>query len=183
MQGQLYKADRELLYNTVIETKPKWVYEVGTGYGGGSTLSIAKALHKCQKGTLITIEMMQNFYYSATSSYEKECPELLPYVEFNLGKCDVIYPKKLESIGGRHVDIVFLDGCGTKSKGGHLETLNEVKMFEPYMKKGGFLMMHDWRDAKAELAKPYLQNSPKWKIIKELGPPESVGFGKIKYVG
>jgi predicted O-methyltransferase YrrM len=188
VEGQLYKADRQLLYSTIIEEKPNIVLEVGTWHGGGSTLSIAKALKENGKGTLYTIEMMRNFFDSAVSSYKKEKPELLPYIEFLYGNSLTEYPPLLRDLtvelkASRVVDIVFLDGCGTKSKGGHTSTLAELKMFEPFMKKNGILMMHDWFDAKAELARPYIIKSKKWKVIKELKKPDSIGFGKVAYVG
>lgn len=183
MQGQLYKADRELLYNTIIEEKPDVVFEVGTWHGGGSTLSISKALAKNGKGKLYTIEMVKNFYDSAKAGYKKERPDLLPYIEFIYGESLVEFPKilqKLSKAKGSHrvADVIFLDGCGTKSLGGHTSTMAEIEMFEPYMSKDGVFMMHDWNDDKALLAKPYLKKSKKWKIVKELHRPESIGFGK-----
>lgn len=188
MEGQLYKADRQLLHDTIVENKPSIVFEVGTWLGGGSTLSIAKALHANGKGRLYTIEMMKDFYDRAKKSYRKEQPELLPFIEFIHGESLKLYPKILKDLarmssGRGIVDAVFLDGCGTKSKGGHTTSMAELEMFEPFMRKGGVFMMHDWRDAKAELVKPYLKSSKKWKVVKELGPPESIGFGKAIYLG
>src|SRR5947207_2106454 len=43
--GQLWSADRELLYQTVRWAKPLRSFEVGTWRGGGSTLFIAQALY------------------------------------------------------------------------------------------------------------------------------------------
>lgn len=188
MQGQLYKADRALLYDTIKQAKPNVVFEVGTWHGGGSTKSISQALCENKKGKLYTIEMMKNFYDSAIKSYNNEATDLVPFIEFIHGESLMMFPSILKDLALKNktnqiVDVLFLDGCGTKSVGGHKTALAEVKLFEKYMKPGGFLMMHDWCDVKAELVKPYIKDSKKWKIVKELGPPDSVGFGKVKFLG
>lgn len=188
MEGQLWKADRKMLYDTVLETSADIVVEVGTWLGGGSTLSISKGLYQQGKGKLYTVEMIDEFHKKAKKSYAKEKPELLPYIEFLLGKSLEVFPPLLKELSNksgtkRIIDIVFLDGCGTKSKGGHTSTFDEFKLFEKYIKPGGIFMMHDWLDAKAELVKPHIEKSGNWKILSELRQPDSVGFVKAKYLG
>jgi len=172
--GQLWNADRTCLYETVLETKPKQVFEVGTWLGGGSTFFLAKGLQKNGFGQLHTSETDAAAHGQAVKNYQREFPELLPFVKFYLGSSLQVFPPVLTS---KSVDILFLDGADNAE-----ETVAEFMMFEPFFHPGSIFMAHDWLDRadaqKMRLLRPILENSKDWKIVKVIGPPESVGFVK-----
>jgi predicted O-methyltransferase YrrM len=183
--GQLYNADRTCLYETVLETKPKQIFEVGTWLGGGSTFFLAKGLQKNGFGQLHTSETDAAAHGQAIKNYQREFPELLPFVKFYLGNSlqvfspvlyDGLHPRSIKP-EDQIVDILFLDGADNAE-----ETVAEFMMFEPFFHPGSIFMAHDWLDRadaqKMRLLRPIVENSKDWKILKVIGPPESVGFVK-----
>jgi len=173
--GQLWNADRTCLYETALEAKPKQVFEVGTWLGGGSTFALAKGLQKNGFGELHTSELDAGVHEQAKQNYRREFPELLPFVKFYLGSGLKVFPPIL---AGKTVDILFLDGANDSE-----ESVAEFMMFEPFMHPGSILMAHDWLDrndgaVKMHMLRPIVENSKDWKILKVIGPPESVGFVK-----
>ncbi len=167
MWGQLWQADRRVLYETVRCFKPRVVCEIGTWKGGGSTYFIAQALHDNGGGVLHTVELDADLHNEAVSNYRKYAPELLPHVQFHHGSSIDIYPEILAREG---VDLVFLDGLGAE------QTLSEFHMFEPYFKDGGSLIAHDWNDEKMRLLRPYIESLKAWQLHVVLSLPESVGL-------
>jgi len=168
--GQLYNADRTCLYETVLETKPKQIFEVGTWLGGGSTFFLAKGLQKNGFGQLHTSETDAAMHGQAVKNYQREFPELLPFVKFYLGNSLQVFSPVLAS---KSVDIVFLDGAENAE-----ESVAELIMFEPFLHPGSIFMAHDWNTEKMRLLRPIIENSKDWKIVKVINPPESVGFVK-----
>ncbi len=109
MRGQLWFAERRLMYRTIRERRPQACYEIGTWKGGGSTLFIAQALHDNRLGRLHTIETNPEFFEECRHNYERLLPELLPYVAFHFGNYEEVYAKLLRETGP--VDFLFLDGA------------------------------------------------------------------------
>lgn len=167
--GQMWYADRKLLYQTIRKYKPEVVFEVGTWLGGGSTYFIAQALFENGFGTLYTIETETQVYQSAVENYDKFLPHLKPYVCFKHGKSTQVYPPVLDKLG--KIDGLFLDGAEDA-----FQTVNEFKLFSPYLKKDSVLMAHDWDTEKMRLLRPIIQSSPYWEIERQLTAPISVGF-------
>lgn len=173
--GQMYMAERKALFNIVKEKKPRHCFEVGTYTGGGSTYFIAKAFESIGSGKLFTLENDPYFYNRARVYYSKKVPATAGYVDFMLGDKAQDFDKIIKSYGG--VDCVFLDGAEDSN-----QTLEQYNYFLPHFNKGSILMLHDWNTEKTVKIKPVLEQDKNWKKIKELNPPESVGFAVFEMV-
>jgi predicted O-methyltransferase YrrM len=167
--GQLWFADRKLLYDSIRAHKPRTVFEVGTWYGGGSTYFISQALYENGGGVLYTIEEDREAFARAKENYAQRLPHLLPHVRFHVGKSTEVYPALLRELGA--VDAVFLDG-GDDGR----QTLREFEMFAEYMKTGALLLAHDWDQQKMEMLRPVLETSQQWTLQARATAPASVGF-------
>jgi predicted O-methyltransferase YrrM len=168
--GMCWNADRTCLYETVLEAKPKLIFEVGTWLGGGSTMYLAKGLQKNGFGELHTSEIDAAIHQQALANYQAEFPELLPFVKFHLGNSLEVFPPVLV---GKSIDVIFLDGAENAE-----ESVRQFLMFEPFTHPESILMAHDWNTEKMRSLRPILESSKVWKILKVIGPPESVGFVK-----
>jgi predicted O-methyltransferase YrrM len=164
--GQMWSAERKLLYDLVKEHCPETVFEIGTWKGGGSTYFISQALFENKKGKLYTIESCSDFCEEAKRSYTQYLPQLLPYIEFIHGESYTVYPEILKNIG--HVQMAFLDGGDEPQK-----ALKEYEMFEPYFKRESVIAMHDWNSEKMSLFRPFLDKLVYWHKITELSLPQS----------
>jgi predicted O-methyltransferase YrrM len=169
LRGQLWYAERKLLYETIRANRPIHCFEIGTWRGGGSTLFISQALSENGTGKLHTIEIDREFYENAVSNYKSHLPSLLNYVEFHFGDFKTVYSDLFEKLV--KVDFLILDGAEDGQ-----QTLDQYSFFLPYLRPGTILMVHDWFTEKTQLLKPILENSKDWEIRKVLTPPLSVGF-------
>jgi len=174
--GQLWYAERRLLYETVRAYKPETVFEVGTWLGGGSTYFIAQALYDNGFGTLFTIDSDQFTYSSVVSAYNHYVSHLVPHVNFHVGLSTTIYPTILQR--QKNVDVLFLDGAPDPE-----QTVKEFIMFEPYLHEGSILIAHDWNNEKMEVLRPMIEASTRWTIGKTLTAPKSVGFAVCRFLG
>lgn len=166
LDGQLWLADRKLLYETVRARAPMNCFEIGTWKGGGSTLFIAQALHDNRRGVLHTIEVDRAMAANARRAYETYLPHLLPHVDFHVGD----YNEEYSRYSPDGADFVFLDGAEDGR-----ETLAQYEFFLPHLRTGSVLVVHDWLTDKARLVKDLLERSPEWRIETLLLPPRSVG--------
>lgn len=165
--GQLWRAERQIIYETVRMIKPQNCFEVGTWRGGGSTFFISSALCHNDYGILHTTEINKSYYAEAKRDYSLYAQELLPYVRFHHGSSTEIYPRILTD---KKVDLLFLDGLGPD------QTLAEFQLFEPRFGEDATLIAHDWNNEKMNLLRPYIEGSNDWDEIKVIGPPKSVGL-------
>ncbi len=136
LREQLWFEDRKLIYNTVQTHKAQYCFEIGTWEGGGSTLFIGQALYQNGQGILHTVEINRGFYDEVRNNYQIYLQHVTPYVEFHLGDYKKIYSQLLSSTG--RADLLFFDGPEDGQ-----ETLNQYKLFAPYMKIGSILLVHD----------------------------------------
>lgn len=171
VDGQMWRRERELLYHSVLEARPKVAVEVGTWNGAGSTFFISQALAECG-GVLYSFEVDEELHRLAVEAHLGN-----PCVRLFLGKGEWLIPSALN---GHAVDFAFLDGSDNPQ-----EAMDQIALLEPRMPAGAILMMHDWFEPKARLARPYLLDSPKWELLCELpagGGFEdgSVGLGKLR---
>ena len=169
LRGQLWYAERKLLYETIRAYRPVHCFEIGTWRGGGSTLFISQALHDNQQGMLHTVEVNKEFYNDAMRNYETNLPELVDYVAFHLGDYKTIYGQVLEEC--KQVDFLILDGAEHGE-----QTLDQYNFFAPYLRQGSLLMAHDWFTEKCELLRREIEGSKQWGIVSVLTPPKSVGL-------
>ncbi|HEX8237205.1 MAG TPA: class I SAM-dependent methyltransferase [Abditibacteriaceae bacterium] len=169
VRGQLWYAERRLLYRTIRKHRPRVVCESGTWLGGGSTLFIAQALHDNGAGILHSTEVIPEFHDSAQRNYKRYLPHLLPHVKFHLGASSEIYPALLPSL--KSIGALLLDGAENAEL-----TWREFSLFEPYLQKGAILMAHDWHSEKTARLRPHLISSSDWEIERVLHPPYSLGL-------
>lgn len=169
LPGQMYIAERKALFDVIKEKKPRHCFEIGTYTGGGSTYFISKAFESIGSGKLITLENDPYFYNKAKGYYAKKIPNVAERVEFLFGDKAQDFDEIIKSYGG--VDCAFLDGAEDSN-----QTLSQYNYFLPHFHKGTILMIHDWNTEKTRELKPVLLKDGKWKILKEIKPPESVGL-------
>nr|WP_086425286.1 class I SAM-dependent methyltransferase [Nitrospira cf. moscoviensis SBR1015] len=174
--GQLWVADRKMLYRTIRRVKPQTVFEVGTWLGGGSTYFISQALHDNGFGMLHTIEADAHRHTAAQQNYKAHLPHLVKHVTFHSGKAMEIYPRLLRQLGS--IDTVFLDGSADPQ-----EAYGEFEMFAQYLHQGSVVLMHDWDNEKMALLRPAVERSAEWHIEQTITAPQSVGFAIIRHIG
>lgn len=176
VRGQLWVAERELLYETVRNERPDVAFEIGTWLGGGSTLFMAQAMYENQNGVLHTVETDRVIHEQAVAAYQAYLPHLLDHVRFHLGSSEEIFPQILGSLS--RVDLLFLDGAEDPR-----ETLYQFRLFEPRFGDGTVLACHDWASSKTDLVRDILADETAWHRERILGPPASVGMGLFRKIG
>lgn len=169
LPGQMRLAERELLYETILEHCPRFCLEIGTYTGGGSTFFLASAFVKLGRGKLLTLEASPYYFHKAKNYYQKKLPSLAPFVEFIQG--DRVEDLAPYIAGYQTIDCVFFDGAENGQ-----QTLDQYNYFLPYFTAGTIIMLHDWNTEKTADIKPVLKNDSQWRIIREIGLPESVGM-------
>jgi predicted O-methyltransferase YrrM len=167
--GQLWYADRRVLYETVRDLKPHHCFEIGTWLGGGSTLMIARALRANGFGQLHTVEIDEEVHARAVAAYRSHLPELRPFVEFHAGNYRDVFPGLLEE--SRGADFFVLDGAEDGE-----QSLEQLQFFEQRSHLGTTLFAHDWETEKMRLVRPRLEESDQWSLERVVGPPSSVGL-------
>lgn len=186
MEGQLWPEERKFLYNAVVECDPMVVLEVGTWKGGGSTLTIATALHDLHNSsnfydismnkTLYTCEVDNELYTTAINQFAGS--KFSRSVKFhNIPSTELI--KHL--IASYNIpQFVFFDGPEDPQL-----NLDDFKLLDEYLLPGSYFCMHDWdlevrpdslTSCKATYLRPYLENSKNWQILRSLTAPVSVGI-------
>ena len=169
IRGQMWYAERKLLYKTIRKYQPDVVCESGTWMGGGSTLFIAQALHDNGHGVLHTTEISPEFHHSAQENYRRHLRHLLPHVQFHLGDSTDIYAELLPSL--QRVDVLLLDGAEDAE-----QTWREFTLFEPFLSPDAILMTHDWNTDKMARVRPHLTSAVEWRLERILNPPYSLGM-------
>lgn len=169
-QGQLNPEERQLVYETVLELKPKVCIECGTWKGGGSTFFIASALHELNYGVLLTWEIEPEFHKAALEFYstkdELEGHIVFINADFNIGIKEFFTT----------IDFALLDGPDTPEY-----NVESLKLLEQKMKIGGVVILHDWKYEKCRGIREYLQTETPWEIITILENTET-GLAKIKLI-
>ncbi len=152
-QGQMSQDERNYITDLIIKLNAQLVFESGTWYGGGSTLSIMKGL-SITNGILYTFEECNEFFEIAKNFYEKG----MYRHQINLFNCDFLDGlKKLDSSLLKNVDCILLDGGDEAPNGGHKhpidlyikdynfsENVQSFKFIEDKIKIGCNLLLHDW---------------------------------------
>ncbi len=167
--GQLWRAERKILYEVVRSSRPRVAFEVGTWKGGGSTLFIAQALYANGVGELHTVDIDSQMVQEAKEGYSRYLPHLLSRVHFHCGSSTGVYPPLLRDVG--KVDFLFLDGQEDRE-----QTYSEFLLFEPFLLAGSILIAHDWCSEKMAKLRPYIESSERWEILHVITPPESQGL-------
>jgi len=175
LPGQMYIAERQAIYETILSHKPKQCFEIGTYTGGGSTFFIAKAMSHNKEGQLITMEENPYYYRRASNYYQEKLPRLAPFVNFVLGQSAenlLNYVDKEEGVGS-----IFLDGAENEK-----QTVDQYNIFSPYFKLNTLLILHDWKTEKTNSIKPLILADSSWELQLEILPPKSVGLAIFKKI-
>lgn len=167
--GQMYLAERQALFNTIIEFKPRRCFEVGTFTGGGSTFFLASAFEKIGAGNVVTLEPHPALYSLATAAYRAYLPRLLPHVDFLHGGDVNDFLPHIDP--DRGVEAFFLDGAENAE-----QTLAQYEFFLPRLAPGAVMMAHDWHTDKMRHVRPQVESDPAWETLLALDEPYSIGF-------
>ena len=167
--GQLYLAERQALYNTIIEFKPRCCFEIGTYTGGGSTFFLASAFEKVGAGKVVTLEPHPVLYSLATAAYRAYLPHLRRHVDFLKGGDVEDFAPHIDPANG--VEAFFLDGAENAA-----QTLAQYNFFLPRLAPDAVMMAHDWHTDKMAQVRPLVEADPKWETLLALEPPYSIGF-------
>lgn len=169
VRGQLWYAERDLLYRTVLRTQPEVVFEIGTWEGGGSTFFIASALSEIGRGRLHTVELDGERCEQARRAYATHLPDLAPFVRFHQGSSLDVIPGLLVAEG--RCDLLFLDGAQDAE-----QSMDELQMFAGMLRSGSVLVAHDWDNDKMAKVRPLIEADPRFEVVERLTSPASVGM-------
>lgn len=156
--GQLNNKERELIRESISSiNKTKIIaIEIGTWYGGGSTLHILKEIISKGGGHLYGIEADQSIYHKMVENISNAIPDYQKYFTPVFGFSQNILPKLLENLS--EVDFAFLDG-GNQPQ----EQIDEYKLLANKMPIGGILMAHDVKLRKGKWLVPYVHCLDNWE--------------------
>jgi hypothetical protein len=191
--GQMTEKERNYIYNTVKNLNPKTCIESGTWYGGGSTLSITKALYETN-GILHTFEEYYDFYKVAKNFYENN----LYFNNIKLHNDSIINGlQKFDDEFFKTVDFILLDGGDELPNGGHKENISSYiedynisenvqsfKYLENRISVGTHILLHDWSiiEGRGNFIKRYLEetNNKNFEIIDIINA--STGLAHLKKI-
>jgi predicted O-methyltransferase YrrM len=159
--GQLSEVERTLIVSVVATSSVpiRVALEVGTWYGGGSTLHILKALEDRGEGHLWGIEADQYvFDHMVENLTQRAGTTLLKRFTPLYGRSDGVIPRFLSEMTGK-VDFVFLDGGDNP-----LEQIQEFKLLADRIPVGGQLLSHDAKLRKGKWFVPYISRLSNWQV-------------------
>src|SRR6266496_3759711 len=162
IEGQLNLAERRLLTEAIIgaKEKPRVLIEVGTWYGGGSTLHILRALQQNGVGHLWGIEANRSVYERMLANLRVAAPDACPRFTALFGFSDEVIPRWLAERGPKvSVDFAFLDGGNNPG-----EQIAEFHLLAPHIPVGGQLMAHDAFYRKGKWLVPYVSRLDNWQV-------------------
>lgn len=160
--GQLSEVERGLIQSTIRDSRipVKVAIEVGTWYGGGSTLHILKAMHERGEGQLWGIEADRAVFEKMSATLEASAePELMKRFTPVHGFSVVAIPGIVAGLQqGITVDFVFLDGGDDP-----LEQIVEFRLLADRVPVGGHLLSHDAKLRKGKWFRPYISDLSNWE--------------------
>jgi len=156
----------KLLYCLTKDKKIKNVIEVGI-YQGACSYAFAQAIHENKGGFLYLVDKEMTFIKGIRKNVTNNFP-LVKLIELKIDSAQINkYLKKIKS------DLIFLDADHS-----YKAVIEDIKNFYPYLKPGGYFVMHDsimWKGVQVA------QNEffKKQKII-TLGTSSGSGISLIK---
>jgi predicted O-methyltransferase YrrM len=159
--GQLNPEERRLITSAIVDApkKPRVVLEVGTWLGGGSTLSILRALENNGQGHLWGIEADRSIYDQMLENIRLAAPAAAPRFTPLFGLSQRVIPKWIAEQGPQfEIDVAFLDGGNNP-----MEQVTEFELIDPRIPVGGILMAHDAKLRKGKWLVPYVVQLDNWK--------------------
>jgi predicted O-methyltransferase YrrM len=158
--GQLSSLERKILVDAILNVspKPQRLLEVGSWFGGGSTIEILKVLRTQGEGHLWGIEadpvIYQKLVANVPGLYPEESKRFTPV----LGRSADVIPRLLRDFGEKAtVDFVLLDGGDNPG-----EQIAEFKLLNSHIPVGGQVMSHDAKLRKGRWLVPYVSCFDNW---------------------
>jgi predicted O-methyltransferase YrrM len=160
--GQMNAAERQILAAAIRDapTAPKIVLEVGTWFGGGSTLHLLRALEENGEGHLWGIEADRTIYDQMLGNICSAAPDAAARFTPLFGLSHEVIPHWLQQLGpDAKVDLVFLDGGDNPN-----EQIQEFELLSDRIPVGGHLFAHDAKLRKGKWLLPYLKLLDNWRV-------------------
>ena len=160
--GQLNSEERRIITAAILDApkKPEVVLEVGTWFGGGSTLHFLRALEKNGTGHLWGIEADRSIYNQMIENIRSAAPEASNRFTPLFGFSNQVIPRWLRELRPeQQVDLVFLDGGDNP-----FEQIQEFTLLADRIRIGGQLFAHDAKLRKGKWLLPYLSLLDNWKV-------------------
>jgi cephalosporin hydroxylase len=131
--ASIHLSTAQYLYQLVLDSKPSLIVEIGC-HAGFSTLHLAKAIRMNGNGKLLSFDL------DTSNAKERiKRANLCSVVEFVEGNSAVMGHQMLCSLS-ECIDILFIDGDHTRRG-----CVRDIRVFLPFLKKGGLLVLHDTR--------------------------------------
>jgi len=188
-EAELLPLERKKLYEFIQEKKPKVVFEVGTGSGGGSTYFICRSLKdNAIESTFYTCDPTR----SPSTDFISQFPFLKYFKDYSFNLINHLIKNNIKP------NFLMFDGPEDPSV-----AISDIKKLEPFIDTGTFLCIHDYetdrrgydgsKSTKAAQIRPFLEQSKNWKKIIYLSgleknsdfdtlPFDSVGFVIFEYI-
>lgn len=167
--GEMGWFERYRLFSWICEYKPKIIFEVGTGVGGGSTYHMAYALETINnEGVIYTCDPGDP--NDIDRHIDPRLVEKYSNIKFFPIKSSELLTQLIEN--KTIPDFIFFDGPEEPEV-----ALNDMIELEKYIKVGTMFAMHDWDhyrpfdngfSTKAQSIRPYMENSENWELVELL---------------
>lgn len=175
--GEMLPYERFKLTEWIKTIKPKVVFEVGTGNGGGSTYFISKALKELNNGGIIyTCDPLRSIDENMLIEFD------------NILYYQITSNEMLENLISQNIkpDFIMFDGPENPEI-----AYDDIKFLENHIIDGTYFSMHDWdsyrfydkgNSTKSIKIRGYIENSKNWELIDQLHSNiKNSNFDDMKY--
>jgi predicted O-methyltransferase YrrM len=176
IDGQLNPQERAFLAEAIrmAAKKPEIVIEVGTWLGGGSTVTILRALGGNGTGHLWGIEANPSIYERMMANLRTQAPEVIHRFTPLFGYSTEVLPRWIEAQKKPlEIDMAFLDGGNSPA-----EQIVEFDLLDPYLPVGGQLFGHDANHRKGKFLVPYVARLDNWESRVHDFAPEGMMYAR-----
>jgi hypothetical protein len=174
--GEMLPYERYKLYNWIIDIKPKIIFEVGTGHGGGSTYYIAEAIKHLNNGGKI-------YTCDPERTIESTLLQDFPLIQFFPIYSEDMLKNLTEQ--GLKPDFIMFDGPEDPNI-----AFNDIKYMENFIDDGTHFSMHDWdlyrpydghQSTKSVKIREYMENSDNWVLLEQLYSDRKNSTNNMQY--
>lgn len=185
----------EFLRSVLINLNPKRCLEIGC-FIGVSTLWISSALEACNDGGMLhSVDFFGDKMPFGNLSYIYH-PDSLGYIQTKLDEAGLrqrvqhhvghshAIGKRYHELIGDELDFLFIDGDHT-----YEGCLLDYLLYEPHLKVGGYLVLHDIYPDKCGCQGPrrlideVLLSSPSYRLLELHTQPKDYGMALIQKIG
>lgn len=174
LSGQMHFFERDKLYEWVYNKRPRVVFEVGGGEGGGSTIQIAHAIKTlkeeghCQDTKFYTCDLNGEESHKSYSYFSTH-PDYKDFMQV-INDYSTRFIQNLAIVSNIVPDFIFFDGPDIPKL-----NLSDFKMLEDLVEVGTMFASHDWEPEvdgegcpKNLELRPYIERSEQWKEVEIL---------------